>query len=374
MACLLFVALLIIAVTITYIYLKRRFITLRNVVPGMEPQILVGNLFNSGLLSGKISFHEILHDWQRQYGDKFLFWFGSRPTFVFCLPEHAKAILFDRQRFEQSPLFLPNFDLICPANITILTGERYKRHARIMLPVFKRAKVIPHIDTIVECADRFIDQHLKENEIHRNLVEQCQTLTTNVIGLIGFDYDLQNYRESGSKIALADFAFHVTVIMLLSWLPRSIVNIYVKFNWRLQRIYREIRQLMEKIVQQEENNRDTMEQTRPKNLIASLVSSLNEQANDEHTSSGLTRAEMFDEVMIAMIAGYETTSAAIAWFIFYMSKYPHIQDRIKQELREHDLLMTNDVQCLPAITQEKLDALVYSECVTKEVCVVYFYS
>ena len=357
MALLLFVGLLVIAFTLIYFYLKRRFVLLGNGLPGTEPQILVGNLLNSGLLSGKTSFHEIMHDYQRRYGDKFVFWLGSTPNFVFCLPEHAKTIFSDRQRFEQSPLFIPYFDLLCPANITILTGDRYKRHARIMLPVFKRAKVIQHIETIIECADRFIDKHLKDNEVHTNLVDCCQVLTINVIGFIGFDYDIQSYRDSGSKIALQDLAFHVLLIMLSSWLPRSVVRIYIKLNWRLQRINREMRQLMEKIVEQEQNNRDTTEQTKPKNFIASLVSSLNEDANDEHAASGLTRAEMFDEVIMAMIAGYETTSAAISWFIFYMSKYPHIQDRIKQELREHDLLMTNDVQYLPAITQEKLDAL-----------------
>lgn len=368
MGLLLLVGLLVVALTLIYFYLKRRFVIVGRGVPGTEPQVLVGNLFNSGLLSGKVSFHEIMDDYQRRYGDKFVFWFGSSPNFVFCLPEHARAIFSDRQRFEQSPLFLPNFDLICPANITILTGDRYKRHARIMLPVFKRAKVIQHIETITECADRFIDKYLKENEVHTNLVDSCQVLTTNVIGFIGFDYDIQNCRDSDSKIALPDLVFHVLVIMLLSWLPRWMIAIYIKLNWRLQRINREIRQLMEKIVQQEQNNRDATEQTRPKNLIASLVSSLNEEANDEHTASGLTRAEMFDEVTTAMIAGYETTSATISWFIFYMSKYPHVQDRIKQELREHDLLMTDDVQCLPAITQERLDSLVYCECVTKEVC------
>lgn len=367
MVLLLFVGLLVVAITLIYIYLKRRFILLGNGVPGMEPQIIVGNFLNSGLLSGKITFHEILYGHQRQYGDKFIFWFGSTPNFVFCLPQHAKEVFSDRQRFEQSPLFLPNFDLMCPANLTILTGERYKRHARIMLPAFKRAKVIQHIDTIIECTDRFIQQYLEDNEVHTDLVNQCQILTMNVFGLIAFDYDIQNYRDSGSKVPIPDLIFHTLFIMFLSCLPRWMVSIYIKLNWRLQRIHRQIRELMEKIVEHEQNNLHTTEQRRPRNLIASLVSSLNEEANDEHTASGLTREEMFDEVILAMIAGYETIASTISWFIFYMSKYPHIQDRIKQELREHDLLMTNDVQCLPAITQEKLDALVYCECVTKEV-------
>jgi pentalenene oxygenase len=308
-----------------------------------------------------------MHHYQRQYGDKFVYWLGASPCLTFCLPEDAQTIFIDRQRFEQSPLFLPNFDLICPSNITILTGARWKRHARIMIPVFKRAKVIQHLDTITECADRFIDRCLKENEIHTNLVDQCQTLTMNIIGFIGFDYDLDNDTHSQSRVAIKEFIAYGAKLMLLPVIPQWMLKIYLKLNGHFQQVDRQLRELMEKIVEQEQNNQDTSEKQRPKNLIASLVSSINEQANDEQISSGLTRSEMLDEVLTAIIAGTETTSTALAWFIFFMSKNPHIQQRIKEELRQHDLLMTDDVQCLPSLTQEKLDLLTYCECVIKEV-------
>ncbi|CAF4705556.1 unnamed protein product, partial [Rotaria sp. Silwood2] len=103
------------------------------------------------------------------------------------------------------------------------------------------------------------------------------------------------------------------------------------------------------------------------NLIASLVSSLNEQANDEHISSGITGAEMFDEVLMMIIAGYETTSAALSWFIFFASKNSHVQQRMKDELREHHLLMTDDLTSTPPLTPENIASLTYCECVTKEV-------
>jgi cytochrome P450 family 4 subfamily B polypeptide 1 len=263
---------------------------------------------------------------------------------------------------------LPNFDLICPAGLSLLGGAKWKRHARVMSPVFRKAKLIQHIDTIIECIDRFIDQCLKDNEINIDIVNHCQTLTTNIIGFIGFDYDLDSYVDSPSKIAFQNFVYHILIAVLFAWLPRWMIKIYLKFNWKYQRTYRQLRELTKKIVQQEQNNPHTIEQHRPKNLIASLVSSLNEQANDEQIASGLTQSEMFDEVLTAILAGYETTANAISWFIFYMSKNPQIQKRIQEELREHNLLITDDVQYLPSLTQEKLDLLTYVECVIKEVC------
>ncbi|CAF3769910.1 unnamed protein product [Rotaria sp. Silwood1] len=110
-----------------------------------------------------------------------------------------------------------------------------------------------------------------------------------------------------------------------------------------------------------------MDDQRPKNLIASMVSSLNAQANDEQTSSGLTHSEIFDEIMMMILAGYETTSIALAWFIFFASKNPQVQKKMKDELLEHHLLMTDDHKCVPPLTSDDLTSLTYCECVTKEV-------
>ena len=371
MTLLLFVGLFVLAIVLGYIYFKRKLIPLDNGVPESKPQILFGNLWNSGLLAGKRTFHEIMHDYQRRFGDKFVFWFGSTPCVAFCLPKHAQAIFSDRHSFEQSPLFLPNFDLICPHSLVNIGGLKWKRHVRVMLPVFKRAKVIQHLDTMTDCADRFIDQCLAPDQVHTDLVQSCQTVTMNIFGLIAFDYDLDSQVNSKSRTVFRDFISYVVFLIMMAWLPRWLNKLYLKVNWNYQHTNRFLRQLMTKIVEQEENNQAGKENDdRPKNLIASLVSSLNEQATDEQMTSGLTRVEMFDEVLLSLVAGFETTSTALAWCIFYMSKNAQVQRRMKDELRENDLLITDDVQYLPPLTKEKLDALVYCDCVTKEVRVI----
>lgn len=360
-------SLFLITISLIYIYLKQRLQSRNNGLPGEKPQILLGNLWNSGLITNKYTMNEIFRNYQRKFGDTFVYWYGSDPCITFSLPEDIQAVFCDRQKFEQSPLFLPNFDLVCPASITVLSGARWKRHARIMIPTFKRVKMVQHLHNIVHCADRFIEKYSRNNQIHTDLVDQCQTLTMHVIGLIGFDYDLDSYDDKSTRMPFQDFVFHVVLIMLTSMLPQWMNRLYLKLNWKFQGHYKNIRQLTEKMVQQELNNRDLTHDPKPKNLIASLVSALNEQANDEHVSSGLTSSEIFDEVITAMIAGYETTSAAVSWFLFFASKNPEVQRKIKDELEQNDLLLTDDVQYLPTLTGEKLDALVYCDCVTKEV-------
>ena len=63
------------------------------------------------------------------------------------------------------------------------------------------------------------------------------------------------------------------------------------------------------------------------------------------------------EMLAFLAAGYGTTSTSFAWFIFYMSKNPQIQQKIKEELSEF-----NDQR----FSLEQLDSLTYLDCVLRE--------
>ncbi|CAF4884928.1 unnamed protein product [Rotaria sp. Silwood1] len=334
--------------------------------PGQKPQIIFGNLFNSGLLTGRKTGPELFTEYQQAYGDVFLFWVGPQKSPVFCLPEHAQTIFSDRHTFDQSPLFIPNFDLLCPNGIITLSGLKWKRHARVMLPMFKRAKIVHYSETILHCTDQFIDKHLDDNHIYKDLTLRCQSLLMNIIAFIAFDHDLEAQIDSSCARALQDFVYYASQFMIAAWLPRWLGKLYLKLNWKYQRAHRILRELSEQIVEQEQNKHNDCESQRPKNLIASLVSSLNEQANDQQISSGLTQAEIFDEVLMAITAGTETTAKALSWFMFYMSKHPRVQQKIKQELKEHDLAVGDNAHS-SSLSMETLDSLVYCDCVTKEV-------
>lgn len=60
-----------------------------------------------------------------------------------------------------------------------------------------------------------------------------------------------------------------------------------------------------------------------------------------------------------MIAGYESTSTVLAWFINLMSKYPRVQQKIKVEL-----MIDNTSKDL---TLDRIDSLIYLDCVINEV-------
>ncbi|CAF1591045.1 unnamed protein product [Rotaria sp. Silwood1] len=59
------------------------------------------------------------------------------------------------------------------------------------------------------------------------------------------------------------------------------------------------------------------------------------------------------------MAGFETTSTHVAWFIHLLSKHPQVQQKIKAELIENG--------AMNELSLDRLDALVYLDCVSNEV-------
>lgn len=72
---------------------------------------------------------------------------------------------------------------------------------------------------------------------------------------------------------------------------------------------------------------------------------------------GLSREEVVGEMLLLLSAGYGTTSAALVWFIFLMSKYLHVQNKLKKELSQYDH---------QRLSMEQLDSLVYLDSVLRE--------
>ena len=68
---------------------------------------------------------------------------------------------------------------------------------------------------------------------------------------------------------------------------------------------------------------------------------------------------MLHEVLFFLLAGYETTSTALSWFVHLASKHPRVQQKIKAEVVDNN--------CEQGLSLERLDALIYLDCVIMEV-------
>ena len=123
-----FLTLVVIAsfLTVLYIYLKRVYFTLNGPIPGLPPQFLIGNLWQTGFIGKNIPLNVIFSDLKEKFGDIFQFWLGpSRIVLVNCL-EDIQHIFSNRHIYEQADLFTEKLSLINPFAILVLTGLNIK--------------------------------------------------------------------------------------------------------------------------------------------------------------------------------------------------------------------------------------------------------
>ncbi|CAF4383640.1 unnamed protein product, partial [Didymodactylos carnosus] len=156
---------------------------------------------------------------------------------------------------------------------------KYKRHASIILPLFRRGKILNNYDLIIDCTDKLLDQWRSTTDndpkhFHLNIVDQCQNLSLAIFGFIGFDYDFQTLKES--------------------------------------------------------NINKTNNLTQALNQVQKT-----EVAKPEQEKKGLYHEEVINELLLFIVARSETTGATASWFIYFMSKYRRVQALITAELRSN---------------------------------------
>ncbi|CAF1064376.1 unnamed protein product [Rotaria sordida] len=336
----------------------------------MAPQFLFGNLLQTGVIWRGEPLPNVLRQFQDKFGDVFQFWFGpARMVVVSCL-EDVQHIFSHRHIYEQADVFDEKMKSIVPNSIFCLTGSKYKRHTTITHPLFRRGKIVNHLDTIINCTDKLLTRWRTNNNdpnyIHLNMFEQLQQLVLETFSLIFFDYSLQTMDNQGDRnrneFAHAIYTVLNTIITVIK-MPTFIGRLYLLLNLKYRRSRDLVNQHLYRMIEQELQETPMMRAERKKlSLIASLIASLQqdeklEASKTEEDKKGLSRAEVLDEMLSFLIAGYSTTTAALTWFIHLMSIHPEVQNKVKKELAQYNM---------QSLSVEQLDSFTYLDCVLRE--------
>ncbi|CAF4765312.1 unnamed protein product, partial [Rotaria sp. Silwood2] len=114
-------------------------------------------------------------------------------------------------------------------------------------------------------------------------------------------------------------------------MPHVATKIYLKFSSQYRHAMVTISKYLNQMIEQEQ--RKTLEEIAQRkriSSIASLIGSLQQDEKHEATKpeeekKGLSRTEIFHEMLLFLVAGSESTGSVLAWFIYLMSKYPRVQ-------------------------------------------------
>ena len=303
-------------------------------IPGLRPQLFYGNLLQTGIISNKHSVASVLSTFQQTYSDIFQFYYYSNRIVIFNTVEHVQEIYRNRHLLDRFESFYENAKIVLPKCMLSIKNEEWKRHARIIEPLLKRTALIQYFDRILNCTDQLIEIWRKESDkkkVHTEVINQCQQLLMEIMSSISYG------EKDGKHLTNAITECNTcSSWSIFNGLYVTLIKLYINY---CQPNYNRARQRIRNLINTAQANSNE-----PNTLLQSLL------------RSPLSSDEVLNE-MLMINTGVEGVSTTLSWFIYYMSKYPRVQEKIKLELRQYSTLPPNEL----------VDQLHYIDLVIKEI-------
>jgi cytochrome P450 len=270
-----------------------------------------------------------------RYGDTVRIPFtAGRSFYLLSRPEHAEHVLAANQDNYVKALttFLPLRALIGDGLLTS-DGDRWRRHRRLVQPLFSRGHVAAFGPAMAAAAQRMVARWdlLAEGSVI-DVPKQMSALALDVLGQALFGCDLTEDAEHMVKVM--DGAQRVALLAPVLPLARGPAS--ARALTAIARRVGGAANGIEGLVRQIVSARGTAGRACPDPGGAASTSPddlLNVLLNAQvHGGCPLTGTEVSDEVATFLLAGHETSATALSWSLALLSAHPAARQRLEAEV------------------------------------------
>jgi cytochrome P450 len=261
---------------------------------------------------------DFMESCRRRFGEWFTVRFGRLEPMVFISDPAAMKTLFtaDPSLFPAARASSDNafVRLVGPNSVFNLDGERHRRERRLLLPPFHARRVSSYGARMAAIANRELDRWPTGEPFP--LEPRFRGLTMEIVletvfGVAGRPADeLRRALVAVSDLSMGTWRF----------LP-LVQRIGLR---RLERIRAEVDEILRRLIQsrreQDVENRD--------DVLSLLITARDEDGR------AMGDAELCDELVSVLLAGYETTTTQLAWAFERLLRHPRALDRLVAEISE----------------------------------------
>ncbi|XP_049387148.1 5-OH-xanthotoxin synthase-like isoform X2 [Solanum stenotomum] len=345
--------LLFVAFSILLIFLlpKAKKSSKNNLPPGPIGLPFIGNLHQFDSLAPHIYFWKL----SKKYGKIFSLKFGSTPIIVISSAKLAKEVLKTQDlafcsrasHLRQQKLSYNGRDIVF---------QRYNDYWREMrkisvLHLFSHKKVklfSPIREDEVSRMIKKISQQASASQI-TNLSNLMISLSTTIICRVAFGirfdeeaHEKRRFDELLEESATMLTSFYVfDFFSYLGWIDKL-----VGLTNRLEKNFKDLDEFYEELVEKH------VDPNRPKSMEGDILDLLLQLKKDKLTPIDLTLEDIKAIVMNVLLAGSDTSAAAVIWTMTALMKNPKAMKKVQEEMRKsfkkkRDILNEDDIQNLP---------------------------
>lgn len=297
---------------------------------------------------------ETMASWRDRYGDIVRVRLGTTACYLISHPDLAEEVLL-RKPDEFGKIYEPDnptgLALVLGNGLLTSEGATWRKHRRLMQPVFQRQSVSAMAGEMAAAGHRLLERW---DQLDRSqpldIAVEMMTVTLDIIARTMFSASvLQDVdRLAPALETLLRYAFRSfhNPLRVPLWVPT-----------RANRAFREAKASVDRLMYGliAERRREAV---RGHDLLDALL-----YAVDQETGSGLTDEQLRDELLTIAAAGHETTANALSWTWYLLARHPAVRRRLDDEL-------ATVLEGRPP-TVEDVPRLLYTRAVFEEVLRLY---
>ncbi|XP_018571707.1 probable cytochrome P450 6a13 [Anoplophora glabripennis] len=365
-----FIALVIVILPLTYIYLKKKYYTYwaKRGVPYIDPKFFYGD--GMKILKGEIShaeqyleFYKLFKARGVRHGGIYILF---SPVYMPIDPELIRNFLQkDFDHFVNRGFYVnEEFDPLT-GHLFNLEGAKWKNLRAKLTPTFTSGKMKMMFQTLKECSvglEQLLHECSKTSD-PLDVREIIARFTTDTIGSCAFGIECNSMKNPDAEFKkYGKRIFEVSNSNMLKqiiacFLPMSIVKRYFKFiDQEVETFF--VNAVRDTLAYREKNNilrNDFL------HLLTTLKNEGNESDSIENSKPFLSLNEITAQCFVFFAAGFETSSTTTTFALYELSVNPEIQEKLREEilftLEKHG----NEV------TYESIGEMTYLEKVINEV-------
>lgn len=258
------------------------------------------------------------------YGDVYYAPSDGVGLYVIRHPDHLHDVLtVNAARYGKGHSALRRVSAIIGDGMLTTDGETWRRQRKLSQPAFARSRLVDYTTIMADEGVRSLSSWRAGEP--RDIAQDMMALTLRVVSKALFGHELAD-----DDVRVVDRMMSVfqtgalSANVLPSWMPNPLMR-------RLTRASADLDRLVYGLVEQSQRApRGGAAPGAKANLLDLLVHAV----DDEDPRARLSPREVRDNLLTLLLAGHETTSNALTWTLYALSRHPDIEAALVAEVDE----------------------------------------
>ena len=261
-------------------------------------------------------------DLWRTHGDFFCFR-GLWTTFILTDAQHVEYVLQTNSRNYRKGRSFQEIKRSTGNGLFVSEGDVWLRQRRLAQPAFHRQRIASFAKIMTDSTEAMLErwQLFAERGEAVKVDAEMLRLTLGIVGKALVSRDLSDEADTVSQSFEVIRKYTTNRVMSIVKFPAGFPT---PQNRRFRRALANAERIFYDLIAERRRGAGN-----PDDLLSLLMA-----ARDEETGEGLSDTELRDQALTIIGAGYETTTQALAWTWYLLSKHPEIENKLHAEISD----------------------------------------